>query len=373
MKDKLIKAYDYALENDSFSKVSIVKQAKKVCVYGLGKYFEDAFIRQNIGKRFEVTYLCDSNKNKLEELSQDERYREYIFILPDELDEDTAVIFMLGDPRNAMDKIAPLVGKGNCITYNDLILDDIMDAEKSRVFYENQKENIVNAFDMLEDEESKKVFYNIFCLRVAPHLADYSYEDLCIEPQYFPSGIMKLSANEVVADCGAYNGDTLDVFYNITGGCYDKYYAFEMDEENCTALIKNVSDQRYKNVSCCKLGVWDETKRISYGKMSSSDSYSIFNGSEICHADVIKLDDFFIEKEKCTLIKMDIEGAEMNALKGAYEIIKNDKPKMAICVYHRVEDLWQIPIYLKSVNNDYKMYIRHHAKYWVSETVCYAV
>ena len=69
---------------------------------------------------------------------------------------------------------------------------------------------------------------------------------------------------------------------------------------------------------------------------------------------------------------MDIEGAEVNALLGAEENIKKQKPKLAICVYHKPEHLWKIPLYIKKIVPDYKLYIRHHTNQEY-ETVCYAV
>ena len=87
---------------------------------------------------------------------------------------------------------------------------------------------------------------------------------------------------------------------------------------------------------------------------------------------MIKLDSL-LRHEKVSFIKMDIEGSELEALKGAQTIIKEQRPKMAICVYHKIEDLWKIPLFLHKINPEYKIYIRHHAKFWVSETVCYAI
>ena len=68
---------------------------------------------------------------------------------------------------------------------------------------------------------------------------------------------------------------------------------------------------------------------------------------------------------------MDIEGAEQNALEGAKDIILRNKPKLAICLYHKPEDLWEIPLYIHSLVPEYKIYIRHHS-HTNEETVMYA-
>jgi len=376
-RELLLTAYDYALENRTFSKVDIVNQAEEVIVFGLGKYFEDAFLKQRIKERFKVKYLCDNNKEKIDMLSKDEKYCDMLFVQPMDLQnmEKPVVIVMLGDPRSAIEQLAPIVGGGSVIAFNDLILDDIMDASKSIEYYQSERNNFISAFDLLEDDISRAVYFNVFCLRVAPHLAQYTYEELCSETQYFPNDIYRLSENETIVDCGAYVGDTLETFAKLVDGKFQSYYAFEMDKDNFCALKSAIAANgllKDSNIYCYNAGVWNEDTILSYGKMSSDDSFSIFNGSKIEQTYAVKLDTILKDIE-VTLIKMDIEGAEMNALRGAIETISRCTPKLALCVYHRVEDLWEIPIYIKSIVPLYKFYMRHHAKWWVSETVCYAL
>lgn len=76
--------------------------------------------------------------------------------------------------------------------------------------------------------------------------------------------------------------------------------------------------------------------------------------------------------EKITFIKMDIEGAEYNALLGCKKIIKEQRPKLAICIYHKPEDIIQIPSLILSLNEEYIFYIRHYSTIW-GETVLYAL
>ena len=377
LRKKLDDAFDYAMENKVFSKTAIVKNAKSVCIYGLGKYFDEAFLRQNIGERFGVTHLCDGNAGRRADIQQDKRYENYHCIAPEDIKalDNPAVIFMLGDPRQAMDAIKQQFAPeywNRFITFNDLILDDTMGAEEE-CFREGDKQNLLAAFDSLEDDASREIFTNVFCLRVAPQFADKDYEDLCTLPQYFPQDVVKLTDHETVIDCGAYNGDTLQEFAEITKGQFARYHAFEIDEANFQALCDKAREIDEMRIRCHPFGVWDKTETLNYGRMSSSDSYSIFNENETSPAKVVRLDEFFPNQEEISFIKMDIEGAEMRALQGCEGILRAQKPKLAICVYHRIGDLWQIPNYIKNVCRDYKLYIRHHAKFWVSETVCYGI
>lgn len=216
LEQQLERAFDSAIKRNSFSKVNLLKRADHICVFGLGKYFGEAFIQQNVRKRFQVDYLCDNNEGRLAELKQDDRFQDLHIISPNELKKlkNTVVIFMLGDPRTAIEQIKELVGIENCISYNDLVLDDIMGSDKELNDYTASKAELFTVFDLLADDLSREIYTNIFCLRVAPDLANTTYEAMCTLPQYFPQDIIQLTQDECFVDCGAYIGDTLEIFSN---------------------------------------------------------------------------------------------------------------------------------------------------------------
>ena len=83
--------------------------------------------------------------------------------------------------------------------------------------------------------------------------------------------------------------------------------------------------------------------------------------------------DELLGNEPVDFIKMDIEGAEINALIGAYKIIQDYRPVLAISVYHKPEHLFQIPMLIRAFMPDYKLYLRHYRECSVSETICYAI
>lgn len=87
--------------------------------------------------------------------------------------------------------------------------------------------------------------------------------------------------------------------------------------------------------------------------------------------ETVALDETVYDR-KPTYIKMDIEGAEQEALKGCKRIIQDYKPKLAICIYHKPDDLFEIPIMIKEMNPEYKLYVRQYADAWY-DTVLYAV
>ena len=171
-------------------------------------------------------------------------------------------------------------------------------------------------------------------------------------------------------DCGAFNGDTVEQFINWCGGNYDKIFAVEADPVNFAELEKFIDAKNYKNVVPVNCGVWNEKTTLTF-----SDSNN--TGSAISGSGNIKIDTDTIDNitggEKISFIKMDIEGAELEALQGAAETIKKFKPTLAICAYHKAEDLITLPQFIKSLNPDYKLYLRKHTLAIDTELVLYAI
>lgn len=359
--------------------MNIIDQADAVCVFGLGAYFEDAFFQQNVKERFHVSLLCDNNRERLKEIGDRINDSSLKCITPEHLPEygNVAVILMLGDTRRAARQLSEIVGAANCLAYNDLVLDEVMDGSRDKNWFTGELKSIRKGFGLLESDESRKIYVNVLCNRIAPHLATQSYEEMCVLPQYFYEHEgYHLDSGEALVDCGAYIGDTLEKFLELpdNGKFFSHAYAFEMDADNYLVLnnwVRKQGKRVSEKITTYNAGVWKENGSLNYGKMSSSDSFSIFNPRQTVMAKTVRLDDV-LDDRRITLLKMDIEGAEQAALRGAENLIKRQKPKLAVCVYHRIEDLWQIPIMLKEWVPEYSISIRHHAKWWVSETVCYA-
>jgi len=187
------------------------------------------------------------------------------------------------------------------------------------------------------------------------------------EPQYFEKEIITLSDNEVFVDCGAYDGDTVKQFVKeLQGKPYKKIFAFEADPANVQKMQLNTKDMN--NVTIVPKGVYNESTTLCFssdGKMSSRISE---DGIKL---EVTAIDDI-VGDESVTFIKMDIEGSELKALMGAEKTIRRCRPKLAICVYHRKEDIFTIPQYIKSLDPSYKLYFRNYHTQSI-EAVIYAV
>ena len=118
-------------------------------------------------------------------------------------------------------------------------------------------------------------------------------------------------------------------------------------------------------------GAWDKNITLCFQADYEHGASRIIEdvNSDKTYIDVVRIDNLI--KENITYIKMDIEGAELNAIKGAERIIKENKPTLAICVYHKNEDLLNIASAIKALVPEYKLYLRHH-NVSGTETVLYA-
>ena len=119
---------------------------------------------------------------------------------------------------------------------------------------------------------------------------------------------------------------------------------------------------------------WNNRAKLSFKKKPKANGSCIIeNDDNLDMIEVIDLDGYF-EREGVipTYIKMDIEGAEHKALEGAKKIIANNKPRLAISIYHKQEDLWDLPKLILNIRPDYKFFIRHYTMGF-ADTVLYAV
>lgn len=229
-----------------------------------------------------------------------------------------------------------------------------------------KNETVLDEFyNSLADERSRNALDEFLAQRIRGNRAKPFDSN-----QYFPSDIISLRNGEVFIDCGAFHGETSLDFAGRMGkkGLDDfSIVAFEPDARNAEIMKKNLS--HLKNVQIETYGVYSKSTTLHFSQTGSSSSYISEDGD--IQVKVRSIDDV-LQGKKGTFIKMDIEGSELEALKGAAGTIKKYKPRLAICIYHKRDDLITIPQYIKSLNGDYSLYVRNHSPCGV-ETVLYAV
>lgn len=189
--------------------------------------------------------------------------------------------------------------------------------------------------------------------------------------QYFPGReIFTLGDEESFVDAGAYNGETSYMFSEHVGGKYKHIYMLEPDKRLYWVTREYVKLRGLHDTEIIKKGAYSHSTMIKFQNDFESGSSNInMEGDE--RIDTISIDEM-LNGRPASYIKMDIEGAEVEALEGCKDTIAKYRPKLAISIYHKEDDLWKIPFMILSRYPFYKLYVRHYTTI-TTETVMYAV
>lgn len=241
--------------------------------------------------------------------------------------------------------------------------------ERPRKIFE-EANKVRQAFALWADDVSRNEYLGLLkwhnslnSSALPPHLPqrDIYYLDELITP----------IANEVFVDCGAFDGDSLQEFLERRRQVFDQFLAIEPDPANCKALrsrIESLSLETQNKIQVIQSVVGAKHELVTFNATGTAGS-GIGKGSY--QVECAPLDDI-LANTKPTFIKMDIEGAEPDALLGAHQTIGKNTPALAICLYHAQEHLWQIPLQVQSFSDQYSFYLRRYAdECW--EIVLYAV
>ena len=174
-------------------------------------------------------------------------------------------------------------------------------------------------------------------------------------PQYFLAGYLPKSG-DVVIDGGTFDGVSATLFADI--GC--KVYSFEIDPNNIINTEQYADFKRF-TLENRGLGAYSHEVKFVSDASSSHVLESAADGN-FSTAQIISLDEYVVEKNlpRIDFIKLDVEGSELDVLRGAAQSILKWKPKLAISAYHKPEDLWTLMKFLKSLRPDYEFALRHY-------------
>jgi len=235
-------------------------------------------------------------------------------------------------------------------------------------------DDIKAAFELLHDDFSRQSFVTQVQLRL--------HADFCsIGPpfpgdQYFP-GLFSPIADECFVDCGSFTGDTIESFLSQPGlseesGGFRRVIAFEADPENfdrLTQWIATLNPSVAARIGARNAAVGAKRGKLRFQAGAGGGARLAADGNVT--VDCLPIDELITEPAP-TFIKMDIEGAELDALEGARHSIQTHQPILAICAYHKQDDLWRIPLFIHSLVDDYRLFLRPHYSDGF-DLVCYAI
>lgn len=229
-------------------------------------------------------------------------------------------------------------------------------------FVNEYKDTLEELYAELGDEKSRQCMEGYINQKIT---GKFEYlKPLWTQNQYYEKELVHLNDVSCIVDCGAYDGDTFcsfcENYKQDTGKDYvGQAFLLEPMGDNHRKLQERFSG--ISGVVTIKLGAWNEKTFLGFngGKEKSQGGKISKSGRMLIEVD--KIDNIVPQSTKVDFIKMDIEGSELNALKGAENIIRKYHPILTVCVYHKTEDLVTIPQYIKSLYADYKLYLRAHS------------
>lgn len=234
--------------------------------------------------------------------------------------------------------------------------------------YATWTDAVLRAFDTLADEASRQLYADVLAWRIGSEAARAPGPHAGL--QYFPADVPGWDGPIRLIDGGAYDGDSLRAAASSSRRL-ERAWAFEPDPSNFRRLADSANSVSAAGASIecwpCAVGARTEQLRFSIG--AGEASHASERGS--AHVQCVALDDVLPHSDP-TLIKLDVEGAEPDALRGALGIIRRYRPKLAICVYHQPEHLWSIQNDLSAEDLGYSFFLRAHA-FASFDLVLYAV
>lgn len=227
-------------------------------------------------------------------------------------------------------------------------------------------------YERLGDYRSKRVLLSILSYwlssdyhRIAQIMDKYYH-------QYFDFDLIQCDENEVFVDIGAYIGDTMVDYVKMYGtGCYKRIYCYEIIPANVAYIQKNMELCALKDVVVCNRGA-SEKSGILYLSDDAVSSIGMLSENGAIEIATVAIDEDIAEP--VTFIKMDIEGAEEDALLGCRRKIAENHPKLALAAYHNHKDLWKLARIIHETDPTYRFYLRYYGGALLpTEYVLYAV
>lgn len=300
-----------------------------------GVFASDEFVRGQIFRGFKV-----------------ERYIDLI----DRLGYDILIVIAFAsESKNVLAKFRQLSEQHQVVAPHLALFDE--KEIVSSAWLKKYSEKLQYVYEHLADSLSKKVFADTLNYKLSGKI-EYLF-DCESEREKDLREIFSWSEQEIYLDLGAYNGDTLLEMKKITNGSWKQAIAVEPDRRNCRKLrtLAETFAEEGLPVKVYEKGIWEVDTELSFS--DSGGRQSTFMGTKKSMVPVTNIDTI-ADTLAVSYIKMDVEGAEKQALAGGKNIISLNKPKMFIAAYHYDVDIFLLPLLLWKLVPEYKIYLRKH-------------
>lgn len=241
--------------------------------------------------------------------------------------------------------------------------------QSSQKALKNGLAEVLELYRLLKDKKSKKVLEQLIT-----HRLTLDHEDLVgvvdeMDKEYFDPSIIMTLENEVFVDGGGFDGDTIKKYIHSSKNIFKEIHCFEPDSTSQKKIKTFLKKKKDNRIILHPFGLSNKNHLAFFSDTGTAGSKVNDGGAR--KIKLVSLDAYLYNK-KPTFIKFDIEGSETDAIMGMKKIMRELKPKLAICIYHKPSDLWKVPLLIKKINPKYKIFIRHYTQ-TQHDTVCYAI
>lgn len=299
-------------------------------------------------------------------------------VLPDELTPESArgATLIVALHNFAADQ-TPVVAWARALGFDPILipadLPDLLGPEAEsywltrRGHVVDHLEPIGEVADMLADDRSRETLFALARFRAGGGIDMHPPAD--ITDQYFPRVLPPLADGARIVDGGAFTGDIWDGIARA-GIAVDSWYAFEPDPANFAALVATARRVPARHTALFPCGLGDRMHQLRFASGQAS-SHAVAPGEGDTVVQIVALDEV-LSGAAPTLIKLDVEGAEREALAGMRATLMRDRPRLAVAIYHLPQDLWEIPLMVRDLMPEAQLYVRQHG-FNGFDTVLYAV
>ncbi|WP_332118993.1 FkbM family methyltransferase [Azorhizobium caulinodans] len=341
-----------------------------IVLYGAGFALPE-FLKKLERHGFRVQAICDSNPAK-----HGQRFRDAYPVMAFEKAavEFPQARFLISSPVY-YDEIRLILNENldsSRFCDVDLTCSYFFDKGEFRKYFSKNIDKFEEVLNILYDEKSRETYRRVIKAHLSGDRSDFEHASTGIDDLYLMRSRLKPEADTVYVDCGTHNGDTIKLFLEAADHGYRKAFAFEPDP-TMQASLQSLAATQDGRVEVIATGVGNCDGTISFavdGVFSAIVQDGFAQSENTISIPVAKLDSLLLDAD-VSIIKMDIEGGEYDALKGAAQLIRRRRPKLAICLYHRVDDLVRIAQLVKQLVPDYKLRIEHQSKS-CTDTVLFA-
>ena len=326
-------------------------------VYGLGSTGQK-IVDELLDAKIEIELILDRGKR-----GQD--HRGIPILALDELAEGriagrTAFIALHNHYVDVRDIHAKLLQAGAARVLTPIHLPDLLERPKTRpgywldfaFDYEAHESGFARARQLLADATSRDLFDAVLRYRRNGDIADCPAASL--EDEYTPADLPRFAEPLRMIDCGAFTGVAIHKFLKA-GYAIDSFVAFEPDPASfATLAARNFPVSRGL---CLPLGTWSTTRQLKFASDSSMASHLSDSGDVTIQCVAV---DEVLHGEQVNLVKLDVEGAEIETLKGMERFIREQRPNLLVSAYHTPGHLHEIAELIDDWRLGYRFHLRVH-------------